>query len=440
MNSAVTSYPCSRNSQRAGKPGTRTVDVVIIGAGHAGLAVSACLSELSIDHVIFERGEVAQRWKHERWDSLKLLTPNWMCRLPGRNYQGDDPDGFMSKDEVATYIADYAGSTSAPVMTNTEVTMATTWGDGYRIVTTQGEWWCRVIVNASGVYSIPNVPKITAAIPGHLHQVSAGDYRNPDELPEGGVLVVGASATGLQFADELRRSGREVTLAVGEHVRMPRTYRGLDIYWWLDRSGVLHETYDSIEDIDRARRVPSPQLVGRAGASLDINALVGGGVNIVGRLVGFARHKLQFSGSLANQCKSADLKMNRLLKTFDEWAMDHGITASEEQIAPTVLPETRLELDLRDGRIKTVVWATGFKPDYSWLKLPVYNSKGAIKHDGGVVGLPGVYTLGHSILRSRKSSFIYGADDDARFTAGHIGEHLNVIASGATSTKAHSAV
>ena len=426
----------SRPKHRTRSNRTRAIDVLIIGGGHAGLSVSACLSEMGIDHVILERGEVAQRWRHERWDSLKLLTPNWMCQLPGMDYEDEDPDGFMGKDEVASFIQNYALCVSAPVETHTEVTMVTTWGDGYRVVTNQGEWWCRVIVNASGAYGKGVMPGISAAMPLDIHQVHAADYRNVDQLPDGGVLVVGASATGLQLANEIHASGRPVTLAVGEHVRMPRNYRGADIYWWLANSGVLDETYEEVEDIARARRLPSPQLVGSPDANLDINALTEEGIRVAGRLVGMARHKLQFSGSLANHCKSADLKMNRLLKRFDEWADEIGIAANEEHLEPTRLSEPLLELDVRDREISTIVWATGFKPDYSWLKLPVYDHKGGIKHDGGAVCLPGVYTLGQQLLRTRKSSYMYGATEDARFTANHIQLYLDTVVAGERSLMA----
>jgi putative flavoprotein involved in K+ transport len=252
---------------------SRAVDVLVIGAGHAGLAVSANLTRLGIDHIVFERGEVAQRWRSERWDSLKLLTPNWMCQLPGQNYEGDDPDGFMTKDQLADVIAGYARRTSAPVMTNVDVSMVTMWGEGYRVVTNQGEWWCRVVVNATGAFANAAVPTISAGVPIDIHQITAKDYRNPEQLPEGGVLVVGASATGLQLAEEIQRSGRQVTLAVGEHVRMPRTWRGHDVYWWLTNTGLIDEAYNDVDDIQRARGVPSPQLVGRHGEDLDLNGL-----------------------------------------------------------------------------------------------------------------------------------------------------------------------
>ena len=256
------------------------------------------------------------------------------------------------------------------------------------------------------------------------------DYRHPDQLPDGGVLVVGASATGLQLAEEICRSGRRVTLSVGEHVRLPRTYRGRDVLWWMDASGVWNERYDEIDDLTRARRLPSPQLVGTPErATLDLNVLTGAGVELVGRWAAVRDGKALFSGGLRNQFALADLKMNRLLDTFDEWARNNGRdgdTGPPERFEPTRVPESsRLDLDLTSGEIRSVVWATGFHPDYSWLDVPVLDRKGHLRHDGGVVDAPGLYAIGLPVLRRRKSSFIYGAEDDARDLIAHLASHLD---------------
>jgi putative flavoprotein involved in K+ transport len=212
----------------------REIDVVVIGAGHSGLAMSRCLAEQTIDHVVLERSEVANAWRHERWDSLTLLTPNWQTRLPGYAYDGPDEDGFMTARDIADFICAYARHCSAPVQTETVVTALQPDGDRYRIVTNRGDWRTRACVIATGATSVPAVPPVSAAIPESVAQIHALGYRSPDRLPDGGVLVVGASATGVQLAYEIRRSGRDVVLAVGEHVRMPRTYRGRDIQYWLD--------------------------------------------------------------------------------------------------------------------------------------------------------------------------------------------------------------
>ncbi len=222
------------------------LDVVVIGAGHAGLAFSHCLAESSIDHVVLERGEIANSWRHERWDSLTLLTPNWQCKLPGFKYSGDDPDGFMTVPKLIDFIDEYAAVSAAPVRTNTEVT-SLSWDDGeYRVSTDDAEWRCRSVVIASGACNIPVVPAVADAIPADIQSITPHQYRTPEQLDPGGVLVVGASATGLQLAEEIHRSGRPVTIAVGEHVRMPRIYRGRDILWWPDRVGISNERYDEL--------------------------------------------------------------------------------------------------------------------------------------------------------------------------------------------------
>ncbi len=305
---------------------------VIIGAGHAGLAMSRCLAERSIDHVVLERGGIANSWKTERWDSLRLLTPNWQSRLPGYGYEGDDPDGYRTMPETIAFIERYAEVISAPVRTHTRVTSVRRDDDGYMVRTDQGDWRARTVVLATGACNIPEIPAVAAAVPASIATLTPVQYRNPDQLDEGGVLVVGASATGVQIADELQRSGRPVTLAVGAHIRAPRVYRGRDIEWWMDGAGVLDERYDAIDDINRARNVPSLQLAGYPDRrSVDLNSLTALGVKLVGRLAAIRDGKALFSGSLKNQIALSDLKMNRLLNTFDEWADRAGLNG---EVAP----------------------------------------------------------------------------------------------------------
>ncbi|HVJ29966.1 MAG TPA: NAD(P)/FAD-dependent oxidoreductase [Gammaproteobacteria bacterium] len=404
------------------------VTVVVIGAGHTGLAVSRMLTERSIEHVVLERGEVANSWRRERWDSLRLLTPNSQSRLPGFSYQGDDPNGFMTMSEVVDFIGDFAAAIDAPVRTHTEVGNVRPVDDGYRISTSQGELQCRSLVIASGACNLPSVPALCDAVPSSVASATPFDYRNPQSLPEGGVLVVGASATGVQLADELRRSGRRVLLSVGEHVRLPRTYRGRDVLWWMEVSGIWNQRYDEIDEIERARKLPSPQLVGSPQrTTLDLNALSAHGVEIVGRLAAVRDGRALFSGGLRNQFALADLKMNRLLESFDEWALGARDLAvgPPERFEPTRVPQAvRLHLDLGSGEIQSIVWATGFKPDYRWLDVPVLDRKGRLKHEGGIVAAPRLYAIGLPVLRRRKSTFIHGAEDDARDLVEHLASVL----------------
>jgi putative flavoprotein involved in K+ transport len=404
-----------------------TTDVVVIGAGHAGLAASYFLSRESIDHVVLERGEIANSWRTERWDSLKLLTPNWLSRLPGFEYAGEDPDGFMSMPEVIQFIEEYAKYAAAPVKTHTTVQSVQRHLDAYRVVSNKGVWHAKAVVIASGACNIANKPRVSEAVPEGIASLTAHDFRNADQLERGGVLIVGASATGLQFADEIRKAGHEVTIATGEHVRLPRTYRGRDIQFWMHSTGILDESYDEIDDVSRARGLPSPQLVGSHDAPiLDLNRLSDNGVKVVGRLMGINNGTAQFSGSLRNVCALADLKMNRLLEAIDDWIERNPVLCdAPERFEPTrVDGNPSLLLDLEDSNVRTIIWATGFRPDYSWLDVPVLDRKGRIRHEGGVVDAPGMYVLGLPMLRRRKSSFIHGIEDDARELMAHLADYL----------------
>ena len=405
------------------------IDTVVIGAGHNGLGVSQCLRELGVEHVVLERGDIANSWRKERWDSLTLLTPNWQSRLPGYAYDKDDPDGYMDMPQLIGFLDDYAAFTRAPVQKETEVTCVAPEGDRYRVSTSSGEWLTRSLVVASGYCNAPALPRFADQLPDTVVSVTPHDYDNPDQLPEGGVLVVGASATGLQLSQEIQGSGRPVTIAVGEHVRLPRIYRGRDILWWMEMAGVQEEGLQEIDDIVRARNIPSPQLVGsRQLPIMDLNAMRAQGVQIVGKLMGVSDGQAQFSGSLRNVCSLADLKMGRLLKAIDEWAEsspDAGSYLPPEEFERTIVDDSpALGLDLANGEIKTVLWATGFKPQYDWLQVPVLDRKGRLRHEGGVVDAPGVYAIGLPFLRRRKSSFIYGCEDDARHITAHLANYL----------------
>jgi len=340
----------------------------------------------------------------------------------------------MSALEVADFIGEYAKVIAAPVMDGTTVTSVRRTDDGYLVTTEQGEWRCPTVVVATGAFNLPSVPAFATAVPSEIATLTPMEYRNPDQLRQGGVMVVGASATGVQIASEIRRSDREVILAVGEHVRAPRVYRGWDIHWWMEAAGVLNERYDEVDDIVRARRVPSMQLAGSDDrATFDLNALTSMGVKLVGRFAGVNDGRAQFSGSLRNKCELADLKLGRLLDTIDEWAAANGLDDSvppPHRFEPTVVDSSpRLGLDLTSGEIETIIWATGFRPDYSWLDMDVLDAKGMIRHDGGVVDSPGMYLIGSPFLRRRKSSFIDGSRADAQDLIVELSSYLDRRAS-----------
>jgi putative flavoprotein involved in K+ transport len=404
---------------------------VVIGAGHAGLAMSRRLTERSIDHIVLERGEVANSWRTQRWPSLRLLTPNWQTRLPGHDYTGSDPSGYTPVAGVVATITGYARLISAPVRTATAVRSVRATAQGFQIRTNGDLLRARAVVLATGACNRPAIPGAADAVPASITTLTPLTYRDPGQLPDGGVLVVGASASGVQLADEIHRSGRPVTLSAGEHVRLPRTYRGRDIFWWLEATGLLAERYDEIDDLTRARHLPSPQLTGTPGAAMtDLGMLMARGVRIVGRLGRVVDGVAQFSGSLPNTCALADLKMNRFLKRADEWATAAGLDDDlppPHRFAPTRLdPRTPLELDLASGEITTVLWATGFRPDLSWLDIPVQDRTGHIRHDGGVVtSAPGLYVLGMPVLRTRASTYIHGAATDSQDLASHLHCYLS---------------
>ena len=403
------------------------VTVVVVGAGQAGLAMSRHLALIGLDHVVLERGEVACSWRTERWDSLRLLTPNWMCRLPGHLYQGPEPDGYQTAGETAGWLEAYARRSGAPVRTRVTVLQVWRTAAGFEVVTDDGCYLAEAVVVAAGASSCARIPPVAAELPRRINQVTALRYRCPEQLDAAGeVLVVGASASGVQIADELRRSGRCVTLAVGEHIRLPRTYRGRDIYRWMAAVGQLDERYDEVEDIERARRHASVQLVGNpTRMTLDLNTLYAAGVELVGRLMRVAGAVAQCSGALTSLTTNADLKQARLLQRIDDFITEHGLSdavTGPDRPEPTRLGTVRTELDLE--RFTNVIWATGYRPSYPWLDPSAFDRRGRVAHDGGVSPVPGLYVLGLPFLRRRRSNLIAGVGADAADLLPHILAYL----------------
>ncbi|HYG86017.1 MAG TPA: NAD(P)-binding domain-containing protein [Azospirillum sp.] len=399
-------------------------DAVIIGAGQAGLAMSHGLSRRGIDHAVLDRGRIAERWRSERWDSLRLLTPNWMSRLPGWSYRGPDPDGYMTMPEVVRTLEDYARICSAPVETGVVVRSVARTPNGYHVDTDRGTRTARVVVIATGNCDVPSIPAMAWHLSADIVQITPSRYRNPDSLPKGGVLVVGASATGVQLAEELHRSGRPVTLSVGRHTRLPRLYRGRDIMWWMDRIGVLDDSADRVPDLGRARSQPSLQLVGDPDRrTIDLAALRDQGVRIVGRAINADGRRVHVRDDLAETTAASQRKLQRLLERIDASERVAG-PPEAEALRPIHVERSPSALDLRAEGIRAVVWATGYRRDYGWLKVPVLDAAGEVIHRGGITPSPGLYVLGLNFLRRRKSNFIDGVGADAEELAEDILGHL----------------
>jgi putative flavoprotein involved in K+ transport len=386
--------------------------------------MSRCLTDAGVDHVVLERGRVAERWRSERWDSLRLLTPRWQSRLPGRSYSGPDPDGYMSRAELVDYLERYAASFPAPLLTGVDVTRVERHALGFRVTAGDRRWRAANVVIATGDCHLPAIPPFAARLPPDVLQVSATTYRHPGLLPEGGVLVVGASSTGVQLAAEIHASGRPVTLSVGRHTRLPRTYRGRDALWWLERMGALDERAEDVADLEVSRNQPSLQLVGSPERrTLDLRTLLAAGIHLVGRASGAHRHVVTLEDDLVENTVAADAKLMRLLRRIDAYVRAEGLDGEvpePDEVIATPLVDTPAEIDLGRAGIRTVVWATGYRRSYPWLRVPVLDGHGEIRHTGGVTPEPGLYVLGLRFLRRRSSSFIHGAGRDAR----EITEHM----------------
>jgi putative flavoprotein involved in K+ transport len=399
------------------------VDTVVIGAGHAGLAMSRCLADRDVRHVVLDRGCVGERWRTARWDSFRLLTPNWLSRLPGWRYTGADPDGFMSAAELTGYLRDYAASFDAPVRQHTLVTRVERSGTRFAVHTDGAVWSARTVVVATGYHSRAKVPELATGLAPEVAQLTAAGYRSPASLPEGGVLVVGGSASGVQIAHELATAGRRVVLAAGGHTRLPRRYRGRDILWWLDRIGALDRTMDRVSDPASALTEPSLQLAGAAGGEgLDLGVLRRAGVRIAGRLRALDGTRAAFADDLRRTVGAAQLRLARLIAEIDAYAAaTPGATAGPPDPPPAIaLPAGPSGMDLRRAGIASVVWATGYRPWYPWLNVPVLDAGGRIRHRRGVTEVPGLYAIGLRFQHRRNSTFIDGSRHDAAYLAGRI--------------------
>lgn len=398
-------------------------DVTIIGAGQAGLAMSRCLRTLGIEHLLIERGAVAERWRAMRWDGLRLLTTNWMTRLPGHRYTGPDPDGFMDRATLVGLLEDYGQD--APLLAQTAVRRLAPLGGRYMIETDRGPIRARAVVIATGLCDRPRLPNWANAIGDAAQVLHAAYYARPDALPAGGVLVVGASASGVQIARALAEAGRAVTLAAGRHTRMLRHYRGHDIFHWLDQAGALDDRWTEVPDLTAARRQPSLQL--RGGGQIDLGLLHRAGVRLAGRAVGVTGGRGRLAETLATDMAASEVRLRRTLVRIDRHIAATGQdlpTDPHSWHAPRAPRTTPAIVDLRAEGIGTVIFVTGYRRDYGWLHLPVLDGDGELIHRGGVLPQPGLYALGLRFMRRRSSNFIDGVGRDAEELAAHLAAFL----------------
>jgi putative flavoprotein involved in K+ transport len=400
-------------------------DVVVIGGGQAGLAMSAVLQRHGREHVVLEQRHIGERWRSERWDSLRFQFPNWTLRLPGYTYAGDDPDSFAHYRELLRTIEDYATSIHAPVREHTEVVALAPDGDeGFAVSLPAGSLLTRRVVVATGPFQRPSVPLTAREASASVFQTDPTRYRGPAELPEGAVLVVGSGASGCQIADELRNAGRRVYLSVSRHRRAPRRFRGKDIYYWMEKLGRFTQTIDSFP----GRQWPPSTVVTGVGGGYDVNVrrMAADGVTVVGRVLGVSGDAVGIEANANQILDEADQAYEGFLaaaRKFAAAAVNENL-AEEQAAPPDTLPDALDEvdsLDLTKENVRAIIWATGYTYDYGWLKLPVFDELGRPAQQRGVTRFPGLYFLGLHWMHTFKSGLLAGVGSDAE----HLAEHMS---------------
>ena len=399
-------------------------DVVIVGAGHAGLSIGRALAALGIDHVILERDRIGQAWR-SRWDSFCLVTPNWLIDLPEGAYDGDDPDSYMARDEIVAFLERYAAAGETPVREDVQVLAARTLDDGFALETSQGPIRARVLVVASGAYQRPHLPNGAAAIADVLHTADATTYRRPDELPDGGVLIVGSGQTGVQFAEELHEAGRDVVLSCGKAPWLPRRFGGHDVTWWAEATGFLGQPVGSLPD-PSARLWANILATGHGGGhDLHYRTLQRDGVTLAGHFVGVDGSVVEFADDLAATVAWGDERYEQFGQMVRRVVTERGLDPVELEPPPPFVADAPTEVPLE--RFETVLFTGGFRPDYGrWLPWPdAFDEQGfPIQTDGESGVVDGLYFMGVHFLRTRKSSILWGANDDATVVAGRIAMRL----------------
>ena len=407
---------------------TESIETVVIGGGQAGLAVSFHLKERRREHVVFERARVAERWRTQRWDSLRFQFPNWTVELPGFAYSGDDPHGFLHKDAVVRFIEDYAVRIQAPLRTgvNVESLMADKRTGGYVVRTDHGDMNARNVVIATGPYQRPRVPQISAAFPTDVVQLHASEYHNPDELPAGSVLVIGSGASGCQIADELVEGGRRVFLSVGRHRRFPRRYRGQDfLHWWR----ALGRADRIVDDSPDARFGGEPSVITgvHGGYDIDLRRSAANGLRLLGHLVNVSDGRAALAPDLEETLSASDEAFDAFRREVDAYVSRTGIDAPLQQGDHRPADTTEASgspdaIDFRAEAIRSVIWATGYALDLGWVELPVFDELRYPVHRRGVTAASGIYFLGLPWLYKATSAFLSGVGEDASFIADRITE------------------
>lgn len=400
------------------------IDTVIVGGGQAGLAMSYHLSQRGREHLVFERARVAERWRTQRWDSLMFQFPNWSIELPGRSYSGSDPDGFSHKSQVLAFVEDYAAWIKAPLRTGVEVLSlrAASRPGRYLVSTNAGVFETRNVVIATGPYQLPRVPSLSVGLPPDVLQVHAGEYRNPRALPPGAVLVVGSGASGCQIAEELLAAGRQVFFAIGGHRRIPRRYRGHDVFWWRRELGHLDQR---AEDTAREQRQPPPLVTGIGGGhDVDIRRYAKDGMTLLGHVREVRDGRIALADDLEKSLAAGDRTFDEFTSAVDDYLQLRDINATEARtsVSPRITPKSVDALDIRASDIRSVVWATGYLLDFRWVGLPIFDARGEPVQHRGATSAPGIYFLGLAWMHKVKSSFLYGVGEDAEYLAARICE------------------
>ncbi|MDQ1737879.1 MAG: putative flavoprotein involved in transport [Pseudonocardiales bacterium] len=398
-------------------------EVVIIGAGQAGLSLSRLLTEEGVDHVLLERETTAHEWRTGRWDNFTLVTPNWQCQLPGWSYSADDPNGFMNREQVHTFVTDYAKSFDAPVVEGVEVVGLSQTEDGYALSTSAGALTADRVVIATGGYHTPIIPPFADQLPTDIRQLHSSEYRNSGDLPAGAVLVVGSGQSGAQIAEDLHLDGRQVHLALGGAPRCARFYRGKDCIEWLHDMGIYDIPVTKHAGGLAKRESTNHYMTGRdGGRDIDLRVFATQGMELYGRLTGATSAELYFAPTLAESLDRADAVMDSIKNDIDAYIARAGIDApSEPRYAPIWQPPVEpATLDLEKAGITSIVWSIGYRADYSWVNVGVFDGQGHPAHQRGVSPASGLYFLGLPWLYSWGSGRFAGIERDARFLADQI--------------------